>query len=543
SLLDAIRLSAERLAADIPAGSRVAIVAFDSESDGLSAFIMDELAGALIDLGVEVADRRNLAAVLGEMDLHLSGLVSDETALSLGRFLGAEFVVTGELRSLGSFLRLSSRAIGVETAVLASSPRFDAPNDASMREMIAALSARPLVAGDTVAGVEPGRGALPEAPPRPPSQVWESWSSVAAGGNHSAVIGADGSLWTWGANNAGQVGDGTTEDRDRPVRIGAGQAWASVSAGAGFTSAIASDGSLWLWGNNANGQLGDGTTTNRALPVRLDARGGPSSWTSVSAGSSHALAIGSDGSLWAWGSGTRGQLGNGRMADSRVPVRVGESYGWAHASAGDGHSAAIMADGSLWTWGSNSNGQLGSGASGPRTERSSPVRVGSDNDWAFVSAGWAHTVAVRTDLSLWAWGSGGSGRLGDGTAADQAAPTRVGADRNWATVSAGREHTVAIGADGSLWAWGSNADGRIGDGFATGGGWRNDRHVPTRIAQELDWAFVCAGWGHTVAAATEGSAWAWGANNRGQLGDGQVADPRLPVRTAGVPRLLVGDGR
>ena len=534
SLLDAIQLSAERLAGDIPAGTRVAIVAFESESDGLSGFIMEELAAGLIDLGIEVVDRRHLGLVLTELDFQMSGYVSDETAMSVGRFLGAEFVVTGQLRNLGSAHRLTSNAIQVETAVRMSAPRFDVRNDAALRDMLAALGG-----GQVVAVAHGAAGAAPrrEQPgPSGASWMWANWSAVSAGGSHTVAIGADGSLWAWGLNGVGQLGDGTADDRGVPVRIGAATNWAAVSAGGGYTVALAADGLLWAWGNNSSGQLGDGTAANRNTPTRIQAG---VSWASVSAGSSHTMAIGTDGSLWAWGSGTRGQLGNGRTADSRVPVRVGADYDWAHVSAGDGHTAAVRTDGSLWTWGHNPNGQLGNGTSGARTGRNSPGRVGTDYNWAYVSAGWGHTVAIRADFSLWVWGHNRWGQLGDDTTADRLTPTRIGTAINWAAVSAGREHTVAVGTDGSLWAWGTNMDGRIGDGTATGGGWRNDRHTPTRIGMDMDWASISAGWGHTVAVATDGSPWAWGINNRGQLGIGGVA--HSPAQIAGLPHVLLGD--
>ena len=243
-----------------------------------------------------------------------------------------------------------------------------------------------------------------------------------------------------------------------------------VSSGWGYNVAIKEDGSLWAWGSNGDGQLGDGTTTDRHVPVRI---GTDSGWASVSAGDSHTMAIKTDGSLWAWGRNSEGQLGDGTTTTERnVPVRIGSDNDWASVSTGGNYTIAIKTDGSLWAWGWNGNGPLGDGTT---TNRHAPVRIGTDSDWASVSAGGDHTIAIKTDDSLWAWGWNGNGHLGDGTTTRRHAPVQIATDNDWLSTSAGRSHTMAMKTDGSLWAWGHNARGRLGDGTTT------DRHTPVMI--------------------------------------------------------------
>ena len=232
-----------------------------------------------------------------------------------------------------------------------------------------------------------------------------NWAYVSCG-EHVIATKTDGTLWTWGRNNQGQLGDGTTTNRSSPVQVGNGTNWSytiqpSSSGSSSFLSAaIKQDGSLWLWGNNGYGSLGDNTTTDRSSPVQTVAGG--TNWTQVNLIQSNVLATKSDGSLWGWGNNGSGQLGNATGVNKSSPVQIvtgatnwSQLYKSFQPGSGGGAAAAIKTDGTLWTWGVNNGGQLGLG---DRTQRYSPIQVGSLTTWikAVPGRSGALTYAIRS---------------------------------------------------------------------------------------------------------------------------------------------------
>jgi alpha-tubulin suppressor-like RCC1 family protein len=344
-------------------------------------------------------------------------------------------------------------------------------------------------------------------------------TTTAAGQYHSVSIRPDGTLWAWGSNSSGQLGDGTTgTDRISPVQIGSAADWQSVAAGSLHTLAVRADGTLWAWGVNNYGQLGDGTTTDQAMPVQI---GTATNWRSVAAGSLHSVAVRTDGTLWTWGRNGNGQLGDGTTTDHLSPAQVGTATTWLTVAGGEFHTAAVSTNGTLWTWGSNGNGQLGNGTT---IQRNSPSQVGSVATWTSVTAGQFHTLALRADNTLWAWGYNNAGQLGDGSSAQRINPVQVGATVDWLTVAAGQSHTVAVSTAGTLWTWGLNTYGQLGSGNTTA------RAIPGQVGTATSWLRAVAGYTHSLSDQGCRTLWTWGRNGNGQLGDGTTTQRTSPVR-------------
>jgi len=301
----------------------------------------------------------------------------------------------------------------------------------------------------------------------------------------------------------------------------------SVSAWTFYTIAIKTDDSLWAWGGNGGGQLGNGSVGGlNDFPVKIEADKG---WKAVSAGGDHTVAIKTDGSLWAWGNNAWGQLGDGSGTSKNTPQPIGANK-WKAVSARGDHTVAIRSDDTLWAWGGNGSGQLGNGSAG--VSITTPVQltgIYSGYTWKAVSAGHYYTVAIRSDDTIWAWGANGKGQLGDPTITNFRVPNKIGVDK-WKAVSAGESHTVAIRSDDTLWAWGANDKGQLGDGTTT------NRDTPQQVGGTNKWKAVSAGFDHTVAIKSDDILWAWGGNDKCQLGDGTIRNSLTPKRV-----LQVGD--
>ncbi len=354
------------------------------------------------------------------------------------------------------------------------------------------------------------------------------WTSVSPGeGGQTCGVRTDGTLWCWGHNGQGQLGDGTTTNRSTPRRIGNRADWSSVAPGLTHTCATRTDGTAWCWGFNSQGELGDGTTTQRLRPVQV---AGASGWTAVSAGSTHTCGLRGDGVAWCWGSEGFGKLGNDKHGRrfSATPVKVHSNAHWVSLNAGDEHSCAIREDHSAWCWGSNVNGQLGIGSAGRRTSRDIPVRAGSASDWTVLRAGYEATCGIRSGGTAWCWGDNSSGQVGDGTTTLRRIPTPVGTRSDWAAVEPGGSHTCGVRTAGTAWCWGSNDHGQIGNGSLSSSA------TPTRVGSATTWVSVSAGGNiyqnHTCGTRSTGVAWCWGDNVNGQVGDGTNKDRLAPVR-------------
>jgi alpha-tubulin suppressor-like RCC1 family protein len=286
---------------------------------------------------------------------------------------------------------------------------------------------------------------------------------IAAGYSHSLALKEDGSVWAWGRNDYGQLGDGTTTNKSSLVQVSGLSQVTRIAAGDYHSLALKEDGSVWAWGRNSEGQLGDGTTTNKSSPVQVS---GLSQVTRIAAGYYHSLALKEDGSVWAWGNNGNGQLGDGTTTNKSSPVQVSGLSQVTRIAAGYSHSLAIKEDCSVWAWGRNDYGQLGDGTT---TNKSSPVQVSGLSQVTRIAAGDYHSLALKEDGSVWAWGYNGNGLLGDGTTTNKSSPVQVSGLSQVTRIAAGSSHSLAIKEDGSVWAWGQNHPeyGQLGYGYPT----------------------------------------------------------------------------
>ena len=353
-----------------------------------------------------------------------------------------------------------------------------------------------------------------------------------------------GTLYSSGFNNSGQLGDNSQSNRSSPVSVVGGFTdWVSVSCGTNHTVGLLSDGTLWSFGGNNRGQLGIGviefiTMNYRSSPVSVV--GGFTDWVSVSSSNDQTLAIKSDGTIWGFGHNNNGQLGDNSGSNRSSPVSVvGGFTDWESVSSGSYHTVGLLSDGTLWSFGNNYHGQLGIGLSG-YTARSSPVSViGGFTDWESVSCGGNHTVGIRSNGTLWSFGYNYDGQLGIGLSGyySRSSPVSVvGGFTDWESVSSGRAHTVGIRSNGTLWSFGRNTFGSIGDGTT------EDRSSPVSVVGGFtDWVSVSCGTRHTMGIREDTifqykSAWSFGRNNFGQLGDGErgyYVDRSSPVSVVG----------
>lgn len=288
-----------------------------------------------------------------------------------------------------------------------------------------------------------------------------SWIQVCSGRHHSLALKNDGTLWSWGSNRDGQLGNGenmTLEKSLIPIQVGNEKDWKYIATKYDHCLAIKNDGTLWAWGNNVTGQLGDGTNINRSVPTQV---GMSNKWKSAATGNYHTLAIAEDGSLWAWGGNASGQLGDNFGGFASTPKLINDTKKWINVVAGLDYSLAIRKDNTLWAFGSNLIGLCGNG----KMEIFQPIpNMVDDNsqDYIFVSAGNHHTFGIKKDGTLWGFGSNIGGELGDFT--NTLSPKQFGNDKDWAYVSGGQHFTMAIKKDGTLWAWGSDNMGAWGIG-------------------------------------------------------------------------------
>jgi alpha-tubulin suppressor-like RCC1 family protein len=315
-------------------------------------------------------------------------------------------------------------------------------------------------------------------------------------------------LYAWGYNGSGQLGLNDAISRSSPVQSGSKTDWKILGASKG----IKTDGTLWSWGSGGNGLIGDNTNISKSSAVQI---GSGTTWRDIAVGDK-CFAIKTDGTLWAWGNTAQGSLGDNQATITySSPIQIGALTNWYKVRPGQVHTLAVKTNGTLWAWGSNFYGQVGDNTSGYVNSRSSPVQIGADTNWADVDGGYRFSLARKTTGSIWAWGRGFYGERSSNDQSSVYSPVQIGALTSWAWISAGADTAKAIKTDGTLWSWGKGNRGAIGDGSAI------NRSSMVQIGVSTDWRTISA-YSNTGAIKTNGTLWAWGRGNNGQLGDNAI---------------------
>ena len=343
-------------------------------------------------------------------------------------------------------------------------------------------------------------------------------------------------LYTWGQNNQGQLGENDLVYRSSPAQVGSStdwnwkqivRSWNNVN-----TMGIKDDGTLWAWGQADRGQLGLNGATNspKSSPTQV---GALTNWSKVDIGSLQALALKTDGTLWSWGYNGEGQLGinvqgTANNQNRSSPVQIGTGATWVDIGVGN-HNIALKSDGTLWSWGFNGTGQLGIGTI---TARSSPTQIGAGSIWRSISP--EGTAAIKNDGTLWMWGSNSSGQLGDNTISNRSSMVQVGTDNNWSHINTGGNFvSSAVKTDGTLWMWGSNASGQLGLNDTV------NRSSPVQVGTDTNWSQT-ANVKHNeklavIALKTDNTLWTWGSNTNGDLGLNDTVNRSSPVQLSNIP--------
>lgn len=363
----------------------------------------------------------------------------------------------------------------------------------------------------------------------------EGVKEISAGNSHIAALKEDGTLWTWGDNSFGQLGNGGGFFEKEPQEVNSLERIEKVSASRTFAAALNKDGTVWTWGSNEHGQLGDSTREDRSLPVKVE---GIEEVKEISVGYSHMLALKSDGTVWTWGSNGSGELGDGSFEDKLTPVKVDGLDKVVSVSAGKGYSMALKSNGTVWVWGSSSYQP-----ERRKKERdiSIPVRVEELNSIAQIEAGYECTAAVSRSGIVWGWGNNFNGQLGYMPKEEnniREKPRVIGGSSYTRSVSIGSAHVLVLSMDKKVKAWGKNNMGQLGADNLL-------RFYSAREIEELtDIVYVAAGGSCSYAKRSDGTVLVWGDNTYGQLGPDLGSVVKTPAQVDflwGAKQISAGD--
>ncbi|MBF0450629.1 MAG: DUF5011 domain-containing protein [Candidatus Magnetomorum sp.] len=388
----------------------------------------------------------------------------------------------------------------------------------------------------------------------PEMTIWPRIAQVASGYHHTIAIKNDWTVWSWGSNLSGQLGDQSKDSKNLPVQVKGpgGMGWLTdihaVAAGSQHSLALSGDGHVLAWGNNTYGQLGNTTVETSLTPVYvLNDQNEPfDNVIAIACGANHSLLINEENQLWAWGKNENGQLGDNTINNRNRPVRIflPLEYRILQISAGDSHSVALLDNGQVWSWGDNASGQLGIGSINPSFI---PVRVLQANSTnplgsiVSIAAGAFHSLALSNDGFIWSFGLNQNGQLGNGGPIQTTSPLKVQlpvegtALANIGKIAAGTDHSLGIQNNGTLWAWGKNDGGQLGNSTKVNTYYPIKVTMPSGLSRILA---LDAGKTHTIAHTINGDVWAWGNNYSFQLGTGNTSQSLVPKQTLSPPNGL-----
>lgn len=326
---------------------------------------------------------------------------------------------------------------------------------------------------------------------------------------------------SFGGNTFGNLGDGTTTSRSSPVLVIGNHEFIKIADCSkyetGHAAGIKKDGSTWAWGRNTYGELGNNTTTHKSSPISVI---GNHNFIKISLGQNMTIGIKEDGSAWAWGRNDYGQLGDNTITNKSSPVSIVGEHSFISICGGATASAGLKKDGSIWTWGQNDFGRLGDNTN---IDKSSPVSVVGDKSFILLSGTGAYFAGLQEDGSMWSWGINTYGRLGDGTIDDRSSPVSVLGNHSFIYINCGTYIATALKEDGSMWAWGYNVTGALGNNSTT------NHSSPVSVIGNHSFIYISAGTEHSLALKNDGTLWVWGGNAYGQLGDNTRTSKSSPT--------------
>jgi alpha-tubulin suppressor-like RCC1 family protein len=352
-------------------------------------------------------------------------------------------------------------------------------------------------------------------------------ASLGTGGHHQCAIDDEGAAWCWGANPFGQLGNEEVDEGGSgvPVPVQGGHVFTSIAAGFGHTCAIDDEARGWCWGRNFNGLLGNDDAGNDS-PVPVEVAGGHA-FAVIVGGDGHTCALDDEGAAWCWGSNNDGRLGNNDEGNhSAVPAAVAGNHTFKAIAVGAFHTCAVRDDGDAYCWGRSNEGQLGNNTTSPN--RPAPVAVVGGHEFQSITAGTRHTCAVDESRDAWCWGEAFNGQLGngqDGSGNNSPVPVKVLGNRSFQLVAGGASHTCGILVDDSAWCWGRNDSGQIGNGESG----NTNSVVPEPVNGGLEVSQLGAGESFNCVLAADGVVWCWGSNGSSQLGNGRISNSFEPI--------------